>query len=153
MDVLRRLAMIGALTAAAIILVGTLTPALSVSGEACLFGIPCTLGHALAFGTLGVSLAGLYVTSRFARRAPIRSLVMLFLVIWIFAATTELVQGQIGRDASFNDWAADMAGAATGLLAGGFLIRLLWGSRLTPQPAQLATAPAARPARRPRRAR
>ncbi|MFN8638233.1 MAG: VanZ family protein [Dehalococcoidia bacterium] len=145
MDVLRRLAMIGALAAAAIILMGTLTPLLSNDGESCLLGIPCTVGHALAFGAFGVSLAGLYVSSRWARRAPVRALVMLVLAIWIFAATTELLQAQIGRDPSLGDWAADMAGAVGGLLAGGFAIRLLWGSRLLPQ-----LAPGARTARRGR---
>jgi VanZ family protein len=63
---------------------------------------------------------------------------MLFLAFWIFAATTEIAQGKVGRAPSLADWAADMAGAITGLVAGGFALRLLLAGRL---PTSMPAAP------------
>jgi hypothetical protein len=129
MELLRRLAAIGAVATTAVILVTTFTP-IALDGGGCLLGVPCTVGHALVFGALGFALAGLYVTSRFARRNPRRALVMILLGVWILAAGTELVQEQIGRAASLADWVADMVGAIAGLLGGGFVLRRFAGPRL-----------------------
>jgi hypothetical protein len=117
------------LASAAAILVLTLAP-LPFNGASCLLGIPCDAGHFLTFGVLGVSLAGVFVTSAFARRSPRRALSMMLLGVWIFAAATEIAQGEVGRDPSLADWGADMAGAVAGLLGGGFALRLLLGRRL-----------------------
>ncbi|MCC6237981.1 MAG: VanZ family protein [Dehalococcoidia bacterium] len=129
MELLRRLAALGAVGTVVAILASTLTP-LAIDENGCAFGVPCTLGHAIAFGALGLTLSGLYVTSSFARRNPRRALVMLLLAIWIFASITELAQAEVGRDPSLGDWAADMLGAIGGLLLGGFLLRFLFGARL-----------------------
>lgn len=129
MELLRRLAVLGVASTVVTILVTTLTP-VAVDRDGCAFGLPCTLGHALAFGALGVTLAALYVTSRFARRHPQRAIVMLLLCVWILAAGTEIAQGYVGRDPSLEDWAADMAGAIAGLLVGGFALRTVAGPRL-----------------------
>lgn len=146
-ELLRRLAALGAVGTVVAILASTLTP-LAIDEAGCAFGVPCTLGHAIAFGALGFTLSGLYVTSSFARRNPRRALVMLLLAIWIFASITELAQAEVGRDPSLEDWAADMAGAIGGLLLGGFLLRLIVGPRL---PAAVPVPPAVAPPRRPAR--
>ncbi len=150
-QVLQRAAALGAVVTIVLILATTLTP-LVASDDGCAFGVPCTVGHAIAFGTLGLTLSGLYVTSSFARRNPRRALAMLLLAIWIFAAATEIAQGEVGRDPSLEDWAADMVGAVAGLLMGSFLIRLVFGSRLpTAVPAPVTPGrPTGRAARRPR---
>jgi hypothetical protein len=131
----------------------TLTP-LAVAQGRCPLGVSCGPGHALAFAVLGVALAGAFVTSAFARRSPRRALSMLLLLLWIFAALTELAQAEVGRDASLADWLWDMGGAVTGLLVGGFALRLLLSRRLpasVPAPrASRARPPRPRAARRPR---
>ncbi len=88
------------------------------------------MGHFGVFALLGVALAGLFATSNFARQSPRRALVMLLLVLWIFAAVTEIGQSYIDREASLTDWAADMAGGVFGLLVGSVLLRLLLGGQL-----------------------
>jgi VanZ family protein len=88
------------------------------------------VGHFGIFALLGVALAGVFATSQMARRSPRRSLIMLLLVLWIFAAITEIGQSYIDREASLADWGADMAGAVVGLLGGGVLLRLLLGGQL-----------------------
>ena len=51
----------------------------------------------------------------------------MLLALWVFAAGDELAQERWieGRDGELADWAADLIGALVGLLAGGFLLRLL----------------------------
>jgi hypothetical protein len=153
---LRRASLLATAASVAAILAMTLTPVALDGRGGCLFGVPCALGHALAFGVLGASLAGVFATSGFARRSPRRALSMLFLALWIFAALTELAQREVGRDASLADWVADMGGAIAGLLLGGFALRAFLGQRLaTPVPAP-ASVPVStrgtsrRPARRRR---
>ncbi len=146
MELLRRLAALGAVGTVVAILASTLTP-LAIDENGCAFGVPCTLGHAIAFGALGLTLSGLYVTSSFARRNPRRALVMLLLAIWIFASITELAQAEVGRDPSLADWAADMLGVISGLLLGGFLLRFLFGARL-PAAVPVEAPPPRRTARR-----
>jgi len=117
------------------ILFATLGPGSGGAGQPpgsgdCVFGIPCVVGHFGVFLLLGVALAGLFATSRMARQSPRRALVMLLLVLWIFAAITEIGQSYIGREPSLADWGADMAGAVVGLFAGSVLLRLLLGGEL-----------------------
>jgi hypothetical protein len=132
----------------AAIIAMTLTP-VAIEGDRCALGLPCGFGHALSFAALGMSLAGVFVTSAFARRSPRRALSMLLLGLWIFAALTELAQAEVGRDASLADWAWDMAGALTGLVLGGFALRLLLAGRLPASvPAPPRTRPRSRAARR-----
>lgn len=139
MVLLRRLSMLATAASIAAITVMMLTP-FAIEGDRCSLGVPCGLGHALAFAMLGVALAGVFVSSRFARRSPRRALAMLLLAIWIFAALTELAQAEVGRDASLADWAWDMGGALAGLIMGGFVLRLLLAGRL---PATVVAAPPA----------
>lgn len=146
MELLRRLAALGAVGTVVVILASTLTP-LAIDENGCAFGVPCTLGHGIAFAALGLTLSGLYVTSSFARRNPRRALVMLILAIWIFAGATELAQAEVARDPSFEDWAADMLGAIGGLLVGGFLLRVVFGSKL-PSAVPVEARASRRPARR-----
>lgn len=156
MALLRQLSWLGTATSMALILVLTLTPvgvgvgagAEGVGGEGCALGLPCVLGHAVVFSPLGVSLAGVFVTSGFARRSPRRALSMLFLALWIFAALTELAQAEVGRDPSLGDWVADMIGAIVGLVAGGFALRMALADRL---PASVPAPRASRPRSRAKR--
>lgn len=88
--------------------------------------------HAVLFGLLGVALALWFATSSAVRAAPVRSLAMLVLALWIFAAATELGQLAVeGRSATLGDWIADMLGALVGLFAAPLLLRRLlerWSS-------------------------
>jgi hypothetical protein len=136
---LRKLSMLAAAVSAAMIIVLTVTP-LALEDDGCALRLPCGVGHALAFGVLGVALAGAFVSSSFARGSPRRALAMLLLCLWIFAALTELAQAEVGRDPSLADWAADMAGAIAGLIVGGFVLRVLLAGRL---PASVPAPPSA----------
>lgn len=129
MELLRRFATVGVACAVALILLTTLTP-VALDDDGCALGVPCTIGHALAFGALGVAMSALYVTSSFARRSPQRAIVMLLLCAWILAGGTEIAQGYVGREPSLGDWVADMVGVVSGLLLGGFVLRTIAGSRL-----------------------
>jgi VanZ family protein len=66
--------------------------------------------HLAAFGLLVLPAA-------FSRRVP-RGLLFggLFVGAAIFGGAIELIQPHFGRSADLNDWVADMAGAALGLL-------------------------------------
>jgi len=142
---LRKLSMLAAGVSVVMIVAFTLTP-VALQDDGCALGLPCSMGHALAFAVLGVALAGAFVSSAFARRSPRRALAVLLLGIWILAALTELAQGKVGRDPSLADWAADMTGAIAGLILGGFVLRLLLGSRLpasVPPPARMRPRPRA----------
>lgn len=82
--------------------------------------------HAGLFGLLGVALALWFATSSAVRAAPVRSLAMLVLALWIFAAATELGQLAVeGRNATLGDWIADMLGALAGLFVAPLLLRRL----------------------------
>lgn len=111
---------------AAVILYETLTPAGEGASAAreCRFGAPCAAGHFALFALLGAASAVRFAVSEAARRSPRRSLAMVVLALWLFAAAGELAQGAVeGRDSDLADWAADMAGALTGLFLGGALLR------------------------------
>lgn len=125
---LRALSWVGLALVVAAILLGTLTGAGGSGGGGgdCRFGLPCLLGHFLAFGALGVVAAVRFATSDVARRSPQRVLVMTVLAIWLFAGLDELAQGWVdGRDPSFEDWLADMVGAMLGLVLGSLGLRTL----------------------------
>lgn len=113
-----------------VIAVTTLTPLgegpEGASGDRCALGLPCTLGHFVLFGALGVALGVRYATSGAARRSPRRVLMALLLSMWLFAALDELAQDWVGRDAQLGDWMADMAGALLGIFGGSALLRWLW---------------------------
>ena len=132
---LRSISWLGVLAVGSYILFATLGPGSGGAGQPagsgdCVFGIPCAVGHFAVFALLGAALAGVFATSSLARQSPRRALVMLLLVLWIFAAMTEIGQSYIEREPSLADWGADMAGAVVGLLVGGTLLRLLLGGEL-----------------------
>jgi VanZ family protein len=82
--------------------------------------------HAGLFALLGASLALWFASSPTSRRAPRRTLLMLVLAIWIFAAADEIAQGWIeGRSASLGDWIADMVGVLIGLMLAPLVLRPL----------------------------
>lgn len=86
--------------------------------------IPDVAWHGVVFAGFGASLALVYATSDAARRSPRRLLVMALLAIWLFAASTELLQERIpGREPELADWVADVAGGALGFLLIGPLCR------------------------------
>jgi len=132
-----RLASLGlTLATGAAIVLFTLSPGGSAtSGDAVIeamaeiYGTPDQASwvlHAGLFGLLGVALALWFATSSAVRTAPVRSLAMLVLALWIFAAATELGQLAVeGRDATLGDWIADMLGALTGLFVAPLLLRRL----------------------------
>ncbi len=122
----RRLSTGAIAVTAAVILYETLTPAGEGASAAreCRFGAPCAAGHFALFALLGAAAAVRFAVSEAARRSPRRSLAMVVLALWLFAAAGELAQGAIdGRDSDLADWAVDMAGALTGLFLGGALLR------------------------------
>lgn len=117
-----------------IILIATLRPIeaaetlnTATRSDTCFFSVPCIVMHGVIFAPLGVAMAVRYASSDAARRSPRRILLMMVLALWVFAAGDELVQERWieGRDGQLADWAADLLGALVGLLAGGFLLRLL----------------------------
>ena len=118
---LRRVSLALALLTAGAILVLTLMP--RSPGAACVAGLPCAVGHLALFAVLGASLSGWYATSAYARRSPARTLLMLVLALWIFAAADELAQPYVGRVADLDDWMLDMVGALIGLFGGGAALR------------------------------
>ena len=123
---LRRLSTGAVAAVAAVILYETLTPAGEGASAAreCRFGAPCAAGHFALFALLGAAAAVRFAVSEAARRSPRRALAMVVLALWVFAAASELGQGPVaGRDPDLADWAADMAGALTGLFLGGALLR------------------------------
>ena len=68
------------------------------------------LVHLAAFGLLVLPAA-------LSRRVPLSLLfVGLFIGAAAFGGVIELIQPHFGRNADINDWLADMAGAALGLL-------------------------------------
>ena len=111
------------------ILVATLTP-LDGAGTGCPLGLPCLAWHFGLFAALGVPIAARFATSEAARRSPRRTLGMVVLAFWLFAAGGEIAQGWVeGRDPQLFDWVADMAGALTGLLVGSTALRWLLSER------------------------
>jgi len=121
---LRALSWVGVALALGLILLLTWTPVATVSGG-CLLGIPCNAGHPIAFALLGLPMAGLFATSRLARRSPRRALAMAFLTLWIVAALDELVQPYVGRDASLQDWTLDMIGGIAAFFGGSVVLRVV----------------------------
>ncbi len=122
---LRRLGQIGTVAAAAVTLYLTLTPKPPESP------LEPWQGHFLMFLVLGGAVALWYATSDLARRSPRRSLLMILLGLWVFAAATELGQGMMAeREPHVEDWFANMAGALTGLFGGSLLWRLILERRL-----------------------
>jgi hypothetical protein len=99
-----------------------------IGGEAgydtCLGGIDCEDGHALAFAALGVSISTQMIAGRRGARA-LAAAARALLLLAAFAMASELAQGWSGRDASVEDWLADMAGAFLGVVVGSELARFL----------------------------
>jgi VanZ family protein len=118
---LRSVGRIATVLAVAVILYLTLTPSPPSSGP-----LPDYLAHFALFGLLGGTSAIWYATSDLARLAPRRTLIALLLVLWIFAAATELGQEFIlDRHVDQGDWIANVIGAIGGVFAGSVLARLL----------------------------
>jgi hypothetical protein len=126
---LRRGSIALALVTVAAILLLTLSPLGTGTDGRCAFGMPCALGHLGSFAVLGVAIGGWYATSEAARRSPVRVLLMTLLALWLFAALDEIAQPRVGRDANFEDWALDMAGAVIGMFAGSAALRAVLGVR------------------------
>jgi VanZ family protein len=133
---LRVASVVLALVIGAAIVLFTLSPAGSatsgsgvIDAMADVYGTPDQASwvlHAGLFGLLGIALALWFATSSTVRAAPVRSLAMLVLALWIFAAATELGQLAVeGRDATLGDWIADMVGALLGLFVAPLLLRRL----------------------------
>ena len=111
------------------VLLATLTP-IDGGEDGCPLGLPCLAWHFAIFAALGAVIAARYATSDAARRSPQRVLGMVVLVIWVFAAATEMGQGWVeGREPQLIDWVANMAGAVCGLLLGSAALRLLFFDR------------------------
>ena len=134
---LRRSSLLLAVLFVVAILLFTLSPGGSkTSGSSVIHAIANIYGtreqaswllHAALFGLLGVSLALWFASSSPGHRSPIRTLAMLVLVVWIFAAAAEFAQSRIdGRNASMVDWIADMVGVLAGLLLAPKLLRPLF---------------------------
>lgn len=122
---LRRLGQVGTVAAAGVTLYLTLAPDPPDSP------LEAWQSHFLMFAVLGAAASLWYATSDTARRSPRRSLLMVLLGLWIFAAATEIGQGAIaGREPSLADWFANMGGALAGLFGGSVLWRLILERRL-----------------------
>ena len=134
---LRRSSLLLAVLLVLAILLFTLSPGGSkISGSSVIHAMADIYGtreqaswvlHAALFGLLGVSLALWFASSSPGHRSPMRTLAMLVLVVWIFAAATEFAQSGIdGRSASVGDWIADMVGVLAGLLLAPMVLRPLF---------------------------
>lgn len=110
---------LGRLFPAAIPFIGS-----EASYDTCIGGISCQDGHMLAFMALGGSFAILVLTGRRGLRALIGALCVLA-AVGAFAGLDEAAQGWTGRDASFDDWLADISGAALGVVVGFEVARFL----------------------------
>lgn len=115
-DLLRRIGQAMTALSAVTIAFATLSPNVSTTGGS------DQLGHFLLFLPLGIGgafwLAPLPVETQKRARA------LILLVILAFAAATEIGQMFIeSRSASLGDFVADSAGAALGVLLGGFAAR------------------------------
>ena len=119
---LRRVAQLGTVLAAIVILYATLTPAPEHPRW-----LPDWGAHFLLFVGLGAPSALWYATSDGARRSPQRLLAMTVLGLWLFGGLTEVAQGAFGRDPEFSDWAWDVTGAVVGFVAGGAVWRIILG--------------------------
>lgn len=120
---LRRLAQAATALSAALILYATLTPSPPDP-----ITVPDWAAHFLLFAALGASAALWYATSEAARRAPVRALVMVLLLLWLFGGITEVAQEVIpSRTPALSDWAFDLLGAVAGFMLGGAVWRLLLG--------------------------
>lgn len=85
--------------------------------DACVGGIPCRDGHAIAFVALGLSLAIQLVAGHRGRRALIGAAIAIGVTIFL-ATASETLQGVTGRDAEFGDWMADILGGLLGTALG-----------------------------------
>ena len=125
---LRNWSSVAVAAAGGAILIATLAPV--GGGGGCPLGLPCVAWHFALFAALGAAIAARYATSEAARRSPRRVLGMVVLALWVFAAATELAQGQLdGRDPQLADWVANMAGGLAGLMLGSIGLRWLIGGR------------------------
>ena len=90
-------------------------------------GLPGTDKHWHFLGYLGLGvLLSLWGQTRFANW-PVVTLT----AVALYAAADELLQIPVGRQAEFADWTADMAGAATGILATALLTAPRWVASLS----------------------
>jgi hypothetical protein len=85
--------------------------------DACVGGIPCRDGHALAFVALGMSLTVQLIVGHRGRRVLLGMAVVVAAVV-LLATASELGQGLTGRDAALDDWVADVGGGLLGMLLG-----------------------------------
>ncbi len=70
------------------------------------------VAHFAAFGGLALIVATAWAS--YAGRLTAQSLVALVLVLALYGAVDELLQPPMGRNCSFYDWFADVAGTITG---------------------------------------
>ncbi|MEZ4552926.1 MAG: VanZ family protein [Dehalococcoidia bacterium] len=138
---LRRLSMFAALVVAVVIIVLTLlvspaqddalarflpTIVTRTGGEAghdaCIGGIPCQDGHAIAFLVLAF-LAAVHVSASWPPGRRVLPLLRLTALLIAFAAADEVAQRWAGRSPSLNDWLADL---------GGILVGVVLASQVTP---------------------
>ncbi len=94
------------------------------TADACVGGIQCQDGHALAFLVLALS-ATIHATATRRHAARLWSIAGVFGLLLAFAAADEVAQGWAGRDPSMSDWAADAVGVALGIVLGSQLTRVL----------------------------
>lgn len=88
------------------------------------FGLAPVLVHFTLFGAFGVALAARFASSDYARESPRRALLMVLLMLWVFAASTEFAQGwSETREARLGDWLADMTGGLLGFFGGSLILR------------------------------
>jgi VanZ family protein len=76
-------------------------------------GVTDKTAHFIGFALLG---ALLYLAIWAAGRATPWTSLLVLVVLGIYAAVDEITQPLTGRHASFLDWQADMAGAATAVM-------------------------------------
>jgi len=92
--------------------------------DSCVGGISCEDGHALAFIALATSLTVQVLAGKRGARLLAGAIGVLILLA-AFATGDELVQRWIGRDASIDDWLADVSGAVLGTVLGAQIARVL----------------------------
>lgn len=103
---------------------GFTIPGADATSDACLGGVRCQDGHALAFFALAL-FAAVHVAASWPPAERLRPLTRLLAALVAFALLDELAQQWAGRDPSLADWLADVSGILLGVLLGSQLTRAL----------------------------
>lgn len=96
--------------------------------DACVGGIPCQDGHAIAFLVLAF-FAAVHVSASWPAGHRLLPLVRLVTLLIAFATADEVAQRWAGRSPSVDDWLADLGGIVLGVVLASQITPLLLRAR------------------------